>query len=260
LSKLKYFISAMLLTIGGLVLVLISTTLGDGYLKSVINNISSALMISGVLGLIDQYILKNEMINYIISKVSLKKSVDLTGLTDLQYGSDQVPYKEFLETAKKKIDVVHLYGQTWTKTHTGRLITALRDTNVEIRVVLMDPLNIDLINIVSPMLKRVDSAELINRIETVSGIWKDIYTRSGVSNPDRIKIYYHSNIQTVALYRFDDNLVCRQLHISKHPNLCSSPTLICKKGSTGKSIFNVYMSDIEQLIKDSRNVPITSIT
>lgn len=244
----------------GLLLVLISTTFFDnGIWKNVFDTLATTLMISGTLGLIDQYILKNDMINFITSKVGLKKSIDTTGVTDILSGSSEIPYASIFDKTEKKIDIVHAYGQTWTRNYTDRLVLALRDTNAEIRVILMDPEYTELIKAYYPQINQPSPTALRDKLYEVARRWKEIYERAGINDPKRLKIYFHQNIQTVAMYRFDDTIICNQLHITKKPQIYNFPSIICTKTDIENDLFHVYLTEIDQLIKESRNIPIENL-
>lgn len=236
---------------------LIKTTYST--LSSVLSNLSVALIITGLFGLINEFIIKNAMLELIISKVQLKNAIEQTGLDDISFDWKTIPYRKFFESTKGQLDIVNAYGSTWTNSWEDELVTVLTNTECNIRVILLDPNSTTMIPAFADQYGILDE-ELKNKIIGVTKKWKRIYERSGINDPSRLKIYYHSGVQTIALYRFDNTIVSTLLRITKKPATAFRfPSLICSKTDRLSDLFSIYIHEIEDLLLESREVSLNSI-
>lgn len=134
-----YTIVACLILISGLLLIFLSGFFKNTLLVSSMQNTASALIIAGIFGLVNEYFLKDKLVELILEKLHLKESIDKTGIEALFYNISEIQYKDFIRKANKHIDIVHVYGRTWTNTNLDELTDKYLRSNCDIRVILTSP-------------------------------------------------------------------------------------------------------------------------
>ncbi|WP_409068861.1 hypothetical protein ACFLKC_14095 [Clostridium caseinilyticum] len=117
--KSQHIIVALSLALLGIILFVVSEIIKNSIISNVIGEIASAVLISGILGVIDAYLLKESLIELILDKIKVKEEVNRTGLEELVPGITEINYKYYFKHAKKNIDIVHIYGNTWTNNNIG---------------------------------------------------------------------------------------------------------------------------------------------
>ena len=66
----------------------------------------------------------------------------LFGLKKLYTNVEDIDYNKLIDGVKHHIDIVHIHGMTWTNSNRNILKNKLKDSNIQIRVVLLDCRNI----------------------------------------------------------------------------------------------------------------------
>lgn len=225
---------------------------------NVLNGLAGSLTVAGVLGIIEKYFLHNQLVEFVINKVSLKKSLDSTGVSDIQLGWRNLPYNKLFSNTKYHIDIVHAYGSTWTNSFTDDLVDML-NKGVTIRVFLLDPDNEALMKVFA---NQYDSTgeELSRRVNGVIKKWKIIRDRVEPSKQDLLELYLNDGVQTIALYRFDDTIIASALSLVKGQKIAYRlPSLICEKDSQTDNLYSAYDQEINHLSKQAKRVNFDTI-
>ena len=253
--KIKYIAVAWALLAGGVLFLGISNMITNVNFGSFINDIGSAILISGILGVIDQYILQDSLVGLILDKLKIKESVNNTGLEELLPGMQEVNYKYYFKDAKKNIDIVHIYGKTWTNNNIDEISDRVVKGNCKVRVVLVDPESLFV-----PALEehfRYENGELSKLIKDVSKMWKMKYDKKQEqkkrATQGTIELYYHKGQPTNAMYRIDDRIIVVQTKTSQEKTT-RMPAMIFKDTNKEDCIFNIYNREIEQIIRESKQV------
>lgn len=171
----KNIIVVLGLLIVGFVLLVASEFIKEGIIKSITNQVSLAILISGVLGTIDQYFLKDNLVNLILDKLKIKSDVNSTGIEEILADINRINYDEYFKKSRKNIDIVHIYGRTWTNNYIDEIMDRVKNSKCNVRIVLVHP---DLLFV--PALERhfnYDEGKLKELIEEVTSIWKHKYTK-----------------------------------------------------------------------------------
>lgn len=258
--KMSYSVAMLLVIVGGFLFAILASLSKDVFLiGNILDDIAGALFIAGTLGILDKYLLQNQLVNLVTSKVGLKKSIDATGITEIHLGWRDLPYEKLFAETKNNIDVVHVYAQTWTNLHADDFVEILRSKQTNIRIILLDPEDDIIINAFARQYNRTPE-ELKNQIRSVLKKWRKIYERSEINNKSRLKIYLQTGIQTMALYRFDNTIISSALTISKKPQSpYQLPSIICEKNEQTSILFDIYLKEIEGIIKEAREINVDDI-
>lgn len=258
--KLSYAWSLTLMILAGVLIAIIADLSKDIFIiGNVLDDIAGALLISGSIGIIDKYILHNQLINLVIGKVNLKKTIDITGMTEVHLGWRDLPYAKLFATTKYNIDVVHAYASTWTNLYADDFVNLLKTKEINIRIVLLDPDSDEIISTYARQYNRTPE-ELKAQIKGVLRKWKNIYERSGIQDKNRLQLYVQNGVQTMALYRFDNTVISTSLPISKiQSGAYKLPSFICENHEQKTDLFRVYTQEIEDVINEARKLDIDNI-
>lgn len=222
---------------------------------SILNNIASAILISGILGVIDAYFLKSSLIDLILEKVKVKEQINSTGLEEVLPGIRNIDYSSYIKKAKKNIDIVHIYGRTWTNNYGDEIKEKLLKSNCTIRIVLMNPES----PFVPALEKHFDykQDELVKYIKDVSKVWRDMNKKVSKGKKRKkqgtIELYYHSGQPTNAMYRIDNRIVVVQTKSTKEKTT-RLPSMIFRNLYNGECLYKTYLNEINELVRESIKV------
>ena len=251
----KSIIAALVVLVVGLVLIITQK----------LKDIGAVLLVSGVYTIIDNMFLKQSLVDLVVDKVNLDKDIDDAGLLKLDNGVSSIPYKEYLEDAKKCIDIVHNYGRTWTTNNIDYIKKSVLEEECRVRVVLLNPNSPFVPALEKHYSYKEDS--LVARIEEVVEIWKSLYeevelkknnirkkNKSSYKNKKcgNVELYYFNGQPTNSLYRIDDRVVVVTAKNSKEKSSYLPYAIYQKKPMDG--LFNVYVNEIESIIKEATPV------
>lgn len=220
--------------------------------KGIINTVASAVMISGVLGIIDKVFMEQDLINFVCDRVQLKKEIDKLGIinitTDVRHDID---YREYIKEASNHIDIIHVYGYTWTKDNIEYILDNISKKETKVRVLLVDPAS-DLVNILALQYEK-SVEEVRKKISDTFEFWKD-KCRERDNNfkfKGNIEIYYTKGNLNTAFYRMDDFLVA--VHINSNHSSKSNVIsgIKMKKNNNDFSLYSVYLNEMNELFKES---------
>lgn len=268
----KHIIAICGMVISGVTSIFFSINIQDNTnLSNALSNIGSVLLISGIYTILDTYFLKNDLIDLIIEKVSLDKNVDNTGLIEIGNNLSDINYKDYFTKAKKEIDIMHIYGRTWTANNIDYIKSCIYDRRCKLRIILLDP--------TSKFVPALEShfgydAGLLNKyiIESTK-IWRDCYkcvdekklyfSSRAIRNKKRknyktnkygaLEFYYFNGQPTNSLYRIDDKIIVVETKTSNEKSI-SMPYIIVKKNSNDNNLYNTYFNEIERVISQARKV------
>lgn len=228
--------------------------------ESVLENLATAFFFTGIFGLVQEFMLKDKMVDLILSKLSLKKEIDRTGIESVYFGISDVNYQFFLKKATEHIDIVHVYGRTWTNNNIDEITDRLLHSNCKIRVILLSP--------DSPFVPALaahygQAPEVLKQtMKEVSKTWKTAFEkksqqqatrRRGRTSRASIDLYYHNSIPSNSLYRIDDRIIFVQSKMTKGKTKML-PTFVFQNNEDKESIFNDHLSEINTLIGESTKV------
>lgn len=242
--NIRYWFTVAILIIGGFILIFLSQKITFPLWKSTINEAASAILIAGIFSLINEKFLKESLIDLVLSKVNLKNHLDSKGIKEIHTNISNVNYKQMIQETKHNIDIVHIYGRTWTNTYYDDLKDKLKNSKCKIRIILLNP-NSKYVSAIAEyygiseteMAKRINDS--LTQLVKLQSIKKSL-----------VQIYVHTGNPAACIYRFDNTLVTIQNKLSKEK--CKSlPVIICKKNDSPESYYNTIISDIEDLIRES---------
>lgn len=217
--------------------------------KGVFSNIGSAILVAGILTVMSEYVLKNELIEFLLEKVKLKTQIDSMGLEEIHSSASKIDYTKILSNSISSIDVVHTNGAEWIGRHMDIVREVLETKNCTIRVFLMSPSSVFL-DAFAQHIKQPQEY-IINRIQESVELWKsavDVNVLKG-----KLKIYYHNVNPTSSLVRVDNRIINIQ---NKLISVRSKKLLCTIFRSTGREddMFSVLSNEIKVIEERSELV------
>lgn len=246
--KLGVILGCALGIIPGLILLIISILMTEGFWKSILGELSSIVIVSVSVGIISNYILENNTIEWVLKKINLKKSIEYMGVEEIIDNVNDIRYKDYFLEAKKNIDIVHVYAKTWTATNLDYIKDRLKNTQCNVRVVLLDPES-SCIDAYCQLFNQ-DRDTLINNIEYVENLWKTAKDELGKNMKGNLRIYKCRDYQSSCLYRIDNRIVNIQ-HAFNGTRSTTAPILICENIGKSKGLYSHFEKSIEALVEDS---------
>lgn len=234
--------------IGGLILLIISILMKEGFWKSILGELSSIVVVSVTVGMISNYILESNTIEWVLKKINLKKSIEYMGVEEIVDNVNDIRYKDYFLEAKKNIDIVHVYAKTWTATNMDYIKDRLKKTQCHVRVVLLDPES-PCIDAYCHLFNQ-DRDTLISNIEYVENLWKTAKKELGKNMKGDLRIYKCKDYQSSCLYRMDNRIVNIQ-HAFNGTRSTTAPILICENRGEFKGLYSHFEKSIEVLVAHS---------
>ncbi|WP_312906832.1 hypothetical protein [Tissierella praeacuta] len=253
-SKLKesYMLFLSVFIILGLILLIIGQEIESAFWESIINNIAATLFISGGFGLIDQYILKEKLIELILEKIQLKEQINKTGIEDVFFYINDIDYRYYLKDAKNYLDIVHIYGRSWTTSNIDILRDKLLNSNCQVRVVLLSPDSCLIPGLAEYFCYTEE--QLRNSIVDVTKIWEEISqekeNQKKRKTTSTLSLYYHKGMPAHSLYRMDDRVIFVSNKLAKG-RTTRLPSMVIKNTKHMEDLYCIYLDQIEKLIKES---------
>ncbi|NME09475.1 hypothetical protein HF875_08080 [Paraclostridium bifermentans] len=224
---------------------------GGEIVSSIVSNLGGVVFISGIFTIVDKYIIQRDLVSLVTEKVDLKKEVEESGIIKLARELSDVEYKKYFLAAKDSIDIVHLYGKTWTSTYIEHIKDAI-DRGCNVRVILLNPESA----FIKPLEEHFQYSEnqLENLIKEVSEMWnKHCYCKLGSKNKGNISLYYHKGQPTNSLYRIDNKMVVVQTKTT-HEKTTRMPAYVFEKNNNEGNFFDIYLKEIDSLEKESEKI------
>lgn len=233
--------------------------------NSLISNVGSVLLVSGIYTIIDNMVLKKSLIELVIQKVSLDKMIDDTGLIKIDSTLTNIEYREFFENATLNIDIIHNYARTWTTNNFDFIKNTVMNKECRLRIVLLNPESL----FVQALEKHYGYTEghLVGLINEVTDKWKALYNDvedkrkaclKKKSNPYKnkhcgsVELYYFNGQPTNSLYRVDDKMIVVNAKNSKEKSVYLPYTIFQDNGEKG--LYHIYLNEIETIIKEAVRV------
>lgn len=254
-NKIGFLFSIAVLYILAFLFITIATTQPDGLIKTVCNVASSALMITGTINLINQYLLRQALVDMILVKIGLKSDLERTGIERIVSKLSELNCDDYFQKAQKSIDIIHVYGLTWTNTHIHTIKEAIEEKNCKVQVYMYSRDAIFL----PALALHVDTplSQFHEKIDEVDNVWKKIYCDLPVTKRKNLKLYYHEGRPSKSLYRIDNKIIMIPNTISKGRS--KIPAFIVKENQDPNCLYNLFNYEIKELHKTAVEVNLEQV-
>lgn len=239
----------------GIALLYVSTFDLNVVVQGILDNIASLFIIAGVYNIISEHFLKKKYVEIILEKMNLPHKIVQTGLTDILLNINEINYNDFFGTAKSCIDIVHVYGKTWTNNNLEAIkIKMMKHKNISLNVLLLAPDS----SVISSLSETYggEVSKTIESMHYVASMWLDMFDEINKvckKYKGGMHLYYHHGQPVYSLYRVDNKIICVLNKLSKGRTQ-QLPTFLCEKGEEGKDLFDIFYEEIRNLERTSDEV------
>lgn len=221
------------------------------FLWSGIRSLGTALIIASIFDVINNFYLKDKMVDLILEKMLIKETIHNTGISEIVSDLNDLDYRHYIRNSKESIDIYHVYGRTWTNNNMDSLRRKVLNSNCKIRVVLLSPES----KFIEPLAERYGSTskELISNIEYVTKCWQELFEckkSAKKKTQGSLKVYYTQAFPVYSLYRFDNSII----NILSKPSkgrTSTLPTFICEDSNKESDLYSMYLKEFEEIINES---------
>lgn len=235
----------------GFVLLGITFTMPDNTWKVFLQTVSSYFIVSCLLDIIKKLFNDEELIKDIASGINSEINAMKLGIKKIDINNEKTLTPEkIIKCAKKQIDILHVYGFSWTRDNQVILNEALKN-KVKIRVIMADFNNEISMKFYSNHMAR----DVEGKIKEVLNLWKEIYYDSGQNN--NLQIYLFNGAITHAIHLNEKNVVIKSIPSCKSYAKGNITTIHSQKLENG--IYEKYEQEINQIIKESTQYTIEEL-
>ncbi len=266
--RLKYFLIALSVAASGLVLLFLSSILIDrsyNWLKLLLEQVSTALLIGAISGLLYEYFIRREFVkltseqtlqlSHEIANLGIEakqRSVQLHARIDgseafrsigLSGAMEDVAKFDFSDivNSSRKLTIVLNDGRTWVGSNFGSLAKRLQDSMKETRFVLLHPkapvLAVHALKVGS------DTASVAGKVEETIRMLTEAAKPNG-----KLEIYGHQLYNTFSLFLADEVAI---MTLYFNSSVRTSPPVLIFEDTGPESTYRKLSTDVDALIRGS---------
>lgn len=245
---LPYWLVALVLLLTGILLIFLADWIDNSFWKSGVEKLATAITITGIFSLINNFFLSFNLIEIVLEKVKLSSDINDSGLIRVFSKFNAINFMDYFDKELDEIDIAHTYGRTWTRQYVEELGKQVSNNNTKIRVVLQNPESDFILGLANHY--SITSDALKNRIEETIEIWTEM--RSLVNNKKNIELYLVKMLPSYSYYRFDDVIISianpKSQGMTKKLN-----AFACKNQKLEYTLYHNFNHDFNQLITNCEN-------
>jgi hypothetical protein len=238
------------MALGAVALFVIGAFIKNTVLSSILTNIASVILVSGIVSVANEYVLKTELMDIIFTNMNVKDDMKNTGLVKIFLDINKVDYEKFFDKTNKEIDIVHVYGRSWTAKHLKMFCSKVTKERCSIRVFLISPDS----EYVKPLSEfyRMTEEQLKANMNEVLEMWKQVDEKCKKGGKGNIKVYYHKGNPSHALYRSDNSVMLVPNNLASGRDELPPAFLYTKTEREG--IYKWCLIQINKLVDESQQI------
>lgn len=228
----------------GSIMLLLTFNMDDSIGKVFIQTMASYIIVSCLLDILKKYAGDEELISDISEGINSEIDAMKLGIKRIDINNEKVlSVERIIKSAKKRIDILHVYGYTWTRDNETILTDALKK-NIKVRVIISDFSD----DISMKFYSNHMGKDVRTEIAKVLRIWKNIYTNSGQNN--NLQIFLFNGAITHALHLNEHSIIIKSIPACKLYSKGNVTTIYSKKLDRG--IYEKYEEEIGQIVQESK--------
>lgn len=220
----------------------------DSTWYSIIGNIASAILICGLISLLDHILLKQEEEKRLLDLFNISRAIKDSGLTNILADSGEYHYRDLLLKSNSFSAILN-DGRRWVGNHQDALEKRFNKKGTETEFFLVDP--------DGSFCKALDTKTHTDghdapheKIRTTVSILKSTYQKS--QKLGSLTIYYLKNYPTQTLFFTEDTIIVTPYQTSSRRT--TIPLYEYKYTPSTKSVASHMYEDLEFVRKESRVV------
>lgn len=247
----RAFISVVTMFFIGLVFLYLGEVIDteNRIILSLISNLGSVFLISGVLTALNETIIKEDMKDEIFNKFNLKRMMDQYGIEDVRSRRDELVHKNLFEITDKEIDIVQITGVRWFECNKQNIIDKLKKNRCVINLYVLDPNSVFYSSFRSVASSDDDISEekFIRFMKSLREMVDYLDANVEGFNKELFNVYKYDNRPVYSLFRYDNKMVCVERQLVSKMEKEKSVTIMCWDNNEEENLFSVYKNDIEAL-------------
>jgi hypothetical protein len=238
-------IVASLVAAGGLVLVGLAAWWpwlqedAQSWLRNVLSQIGSLVLVSGAVALYWDLRGKRDMIDEVLVRVRTSEEMKAAGISGVTTDYRSIPWDDYLK-GSTSFDLFIAYGQTWRNSNWAQLQAFAADPKRTMRVFLPDP-NDDATVAILAQRFAYTPEKVRSRIEEMATEMATLLEPRGAD----VRVYYRAGDPTYTLYKFDRVAVVTVYSNSRQRG--DVPALTVTQGS----LLSFFEAEIEAIERQS---------
>lgn len=251
-----FWMTILILVVIGIGLAFAASSIQDqgSFWKLILNRLSTAALTTSLLGFLNRILLEENLLSLILTKVNLKRDLNDSGLERVFTSISDIDYKDLFSTSKQ-IDIVHVYGRTWTSNNEDSIVEALK-RGAKVNVMLCDEKCPSVSGLA--MMYDMTKDKVESRILGVLDEWQSILKKVSKNRHKNFTIRKSQMMPSYSLYKFDDNMVVITNRLSKGERTKKVNSYQCTNVNGKTTLFSNHERDLQNLITNSEVIHLTS--
>lgn len=242
--NLRSLIASLLVMVIGFALLFLSKPIEElqyHRLGSLSRESGAVLLAAVALALLWDLVGKRAFADEILAKANMSRDLAEAGIdvVSSSFQDKRIAWDELFKNACK-LDLLISYGYTWRNSQLDKIEAMLSDPDARIRVVLPDPENVEVVNVLSTRYGQTPSE--IKREITLA---KEFFEQRKLRAKGRVEIYYAGIVPLFSFYRFNNKVVFA-LYNHRTGRL-PVPTFIADKDGF---LFGYFTAEFEGIIEN----------
>lgn len=252
-GKLYYIVFSILLILGLVFIIPVAYTKGEqSWYNIIFSNLSGTLIVGATLSILFKIFKDKEDLRELHRIFKLHESVDNTGLCEIIPESQSFSFVDFLRNSEE-ISILMNDGNRWVGNYSVELENRFSKKTKTIFVTI-SPDSTFISILAEKVNTTVDS--LREKIRTTRKLLMDSYNKS--QKKGCLEIYETELFPTRSMFISESKLIETPYQTAK--GRVKIPVYIYEKIANDSCIWNFANHDIEQLLKESKKIPLDSIT
>ena len=243
----NYLFAGCLLVVFGLGLFLIQSKwlTHDTFWHSAIGNIASAIVIGGLLSLIQQAVLRKDEEQNLLKLFGISNAIRESGIADIMTDSHDFTYRDMI-LKSEKLHIIMNDGRHWVETNSPSLEIRFGKEGTLTEMFLVNPES-DFCKALA-LKTGYTLDDLKAKIQLTVRMLNDAYDKS--ARKGELKIYYLKNYPTHTLFYTEDTIIETPYQTASGRNIVPLFKYYYTKGKT--SIGDYLYQDLENVISESK--------
>lgn len=185
--------------------------------------------------------------------LAVETSAGRIGFTDAYWNPTEAQFWKKISEAKKRIDIIHFHGLSWTNTNREFLVARLSDPKMTMRVALLDPDS----PFYDPYAEFIglDPSVLRSKFEEAVNIWRLMYNEvRSAGKHGKLELYKYLGFPAKSIYRFDNQLVITPTTNARPKS--QFVALRAEKKRDGLCAYSAYMKEVAWIMKNGTAIPL----
>jgi len=215
---------------------------------------SAVFATSIAIGLVYEFFVRRKSLEETLDLIKYSRSLNNAGICE--YGSDfqKIDFQDFFRNSRE-IDIMFVYGRTWTEGKRPYLLEILKNNQVKMRLCLTDPdsnyLKCLQDNWHEPGTGKYSCEDLRRRIDDTLSIFRGLHEQAKNEKEEvaDLSVYFSNRDMPYSFYRADNKMIVVIKKRGKEKT-SKTPYFLVKKTENGEGLYDWVVTDFEKTLVD----------